>query len=407
MEVDLKTTDGLSVPAGCIPPGSKLEFDGTWLEVPWRLQAEQVIVKEIIALGLRPAPADTIAYLVEDEVSDEQTMVINDILLSSQSGLAAAKLPASRRLFALRQNGSLRRLVSLDQNVRVFSIATAAGESLRLLFTLDLPTCDRSWFVLYEPEQGITGQWLAPANPLQWIWRPDRQDILFFVPRAGGRGFEIYKTGSTLALDPVSRTFAPLVFVGWNIELGRPVNMLAWFDTTYIDTLKLTTGGLERVHSYFQPIRAPRLSPRGEWLVYLSGQKNPFTPAKRLGLLHLKTQNDITSIQVAANEGVGFPTWSTYLEQVALAVLSGPVSDGTMLRPSRLFLISPDRSADPILVAQARDDEQLGAPVFCSDGSLLYRIERENHYYLLHHAPGTPGQIVLEHSRLFRPVACP
>ena len=45
----------------------------------------------------------------------------------------------------------------------------------------------------------------------------------------------------------------------------------------------------------------------------------------------------------------------TGVQTCALPILSGPVDAGRTLRPNRLLLISPDRPADPSLVAQAGD----------------------------------------------------
>ena len=404
--VGARTTAQIALPAGCLPPDSAVAIDGAWLEAPRRLAANDLIAHQIAPVTVRTAPTDTVAYIVEDELSDEQRTELNDILLSSQANPTPLKPPASRWLFAVRQNGSIRRLVALNQNTRVFSLATAAGQPLRLLFIFGLPTCNRSWFVLYDPQQGSTEQWLAPPDPLQWIWRPDRQDILFFVPRGGGRGFEIYKTGPPMGLDPVSRTFAPLVFLGWNTALERPINALDWFDTTYIGATNLTTGGLDRVRAYFQPIRAPRLSSTGEWLAYLAGHENPLAPANRLGLLQIKAKNDVTVLQLEARQGLAFPTWSTYVDQTSLAVLTGSVIEDHTLRPTQLLLIQPEASPSPILIAQAGDNEQLGAPIFCANGDLLYRVERDNHNLLLRQKPGLPAQILLKRSQVFRPLAC-
>ncbi|MEM7345432.1 MAG: hypothetical protein AAF485_14420, partial [Chloroflexota bacterium] len=245
-QIPVQTRDGHPIPPGCLPPGSPVSVAGNWLERPWRLQAEQLTVEALTPLRLRRPSADTIAFIVDDEVSSEQTTILNDVLLSSQLSSVQSPLPQARALFALNSDGRLHRMASLRDHTRVFALPIAAGDPARLLFTIDLPTCDRSWFVLYEMGTGVVGQWLGRPNPLQWVWRPDHQDILLFVPRGGGRGFEIFKTGDTLALEPVSRTFAPFVYLGWSLELQQPINALDWFDTTYIGVTNLTTGGLDR-----------------------------------------------------------------------------------------------------------------------------------------------------------------
>jgi len=188
--------------------------------------------------------------------------------------------------------------------------------------------------------------------------------------------------------------------------LARPINALDWFDTTYIGAGNLSTGGVERLRSYFQPVRALQLSPTGEWLAYLTGSDDGLVPADRLGLLHLKTQKDTAIIRVESGQGIAFPTWSLYLEQSKLAVLTGPVGDDNTLRPNRLLLVSPRQPEEYTVAAEVPDNQELGAPVFCTDGTILYRIKKDGQYHLLRHHPSNAPEVLYSQNRLFRPIAC-
>jgi hypothetical protein len=402
--VNPQTPDGTALPAGCIPFGSTMNIDGEWLEAPWRLQAGQITVPEITPLSIGPAPENTLAILVDDEPSAEQATLVNDVLLSSQAN--SVTTPTSRILSVVLENGLVRRLGVLNRDVRVFALPVTAGDPMRLLFKLDLSHCDRSWFVLYESTQGVIKQWISPADTQQWLWRPDSQDILYFTPHSGGRGYNIYKNGSTLAPKLVSQSFGVFTYLGWHINLARPINALGWFETTYIGVGSLSTDSLERLHSYFQPVRALQLSPTGEWLAYLAGGDGALIPARQLGLLNLNTQKDVVITKVEAGQSVAFPTWSAYLESPLLAALTGPVGDDNRLRPKRLLLVSPQRPDEYTVAVEVWDGEELGAPVFCADGTMLYRVKKGEQYHLLRQSPGHSPETLFTQNRLFRPVAC-
>jgi len=336
--IPVHTPDGTSIPSNCTPPDTTLNIDGNWLEAQRRLQATHISASEIAPLTIEPAPADTIAYLVLGEPSR-----ISQAIDLHGSYVVNSSLPVPQTLVALRQNGDLKQLTGLNENLRVFPLPIAPNESVHFLFKLDLPACGRSWFIHYDTQQGVTGRWLGPQDPVRWMWRPDRQDILFFQIRTGGRGYDIYKSSDTLALDPVSRSFGSVEFLGWNIETGRPVVARPWFDATYIDLLDLRFGNVKRVHSYFQPLLAPRLNPPGNWLSYVMDFQRTLDTPPGLGLLDLSAQKQTILIQVGPGEGLGPPVWSLYLNQPTLAVLAGPLVGGNLLRSSQLLIVSPDR----------------------------------------------------------------
>jgi hypothetical protein len=164
---------------------------------------------------------------------------------------------------------------------------------------------------------------------------------------------------------------------------------------------------LDRVYSYFKPFRAPQLSPEGAWLAYLAGSDEPALPATRLGLLHLPAKKDTTIFQVEAGQGIAFPTWSTHLDQPVLAALTGPIGPEGKLQPNQLLIIAPEQADQVTVVAQVAGGAQLGTPIFCSNGALLYRLQRGEAYELIYQSPGLRARPLLTERHLFRPVACP
>ena len=41
------------------------------------------------------------------------------------------------------------------------------------------------------------------------------------------------------------------------------------------------------------------------------------------------------------------------------------------------------------------------------NGSLLYRIDKDDHYQLVYQTPGETAEILLTNDQLFKPIACP
>jgi hypothetical protein len=199
----------------------------------------------------------------------------------------------------------------------------------------------------------------------------------------------------------------PLSFLGWNVEAGRLVSTASWFNETYIGLFDMASGQLTPMaRPDYQPLQGRRLSPDGSWIAYLGGIRNILGPPDRLDALHLIQETDVTLIQVEKGEGLWLPAWSLYLDQPYLSVLAGPVV-GADLERSRLLIASPEQPNDFTLIAQAAAGEELASPVFCSDGSLLYRVERQGRYRLQQQRPGLPAKLLLEFDRPLWPIACP
>jgi len=150
------------------------------------------------------------------------------------------------------------------------------------------------------------------------------------------------------------------------------------------------------------------MSPDGKWLAFLIGTKNRIDPPYRLDLLNLDTLTETTAIQVSDNRAIGPAVWSPYLDKPQLAALSGPLEWGDVLRPNELLVVSPGQTDSFKVVAQVEAGvAQLAAPVFCSDGSLLYRVDQNNHYQLVHQTPGEAAEVLLTGGQLVKPIACP
>jgi hypothetical protein len=207
--------------------------------------------------------------------------------------------------------------------------------------------------------------------------------------------------------EHVGASSGPLAFLGWNVEAGRLVSTASWFNETYIGLFDMASGRITPMaRPDYQPLQGRRLSPDGNWVAYLGGIRNILGPPDRLDALHLVDETDVTLVQVEKGEGLWLPAWSLYLDQPHLSVLAGPVVAANLER-SRLLIASPEQPNQFTLVAQAAAGEELASPVFCSDGSLLYRVERQGRYRLQQQGPGQPARVLFEFEQPLAPVACP
>jgi hypothetical protein len=167
------------------------------------------------------------------------------------------------------------------------------------------------------------------------------------------------------------------------------------------------SGAIRRAKVYIQPLRARRLSPDGNWLTYLTGVRNRFDPPYRLDALNLETLQETTLVEVEDHQAIGSAIWSPYLAHSQLAVLAGSLDQDGMLQPARILLAGPDEPGTKEVVVEASPGEQVAMPVFCRDGSLLYRTEQDGQYRLMHQSPATDPAVLLTRDRPFQPLACP
>ena len=117
-------------------------------------------------------------------------------------------------------------------------------------------------------------------------------------------------------------------------------------------------------------------------------------------------QTELGLIQVEADEGLGPPVWSQYLEQRALVLLSGPVTAADRLLSTRLLTVTPDRPESYATIVQAADGERLASPVFCRDDALMYLAEQNGLYRLQKQTPGLRAQTLLTLDHPVQLLAC-
>jgi hypothetical protein len=405
-DAKFQTAEGPLIPAGCVMPGSSLTIDGEWLEIQRRVQATELTVQHNGGFDIKPAPADTIAYLVKGESPDEQDLAVERTFPQTRLYLTSNELFVPQVLVALRENGTIQTLMPLSATQQVVSLPITPGGSPHFLFVVDLPNCERTWFVHYDPMVGVTGQWLSPPPPIRWVWREDRQNLMFTNPSQDTTGQNIYETDHALSPHPVSKSTIPVSLVGWNMPREQLVFTKSWIGTTSIGLLDPGSGAISRAKVYVHPMRARQLSPDGKWLAYLTGVNNLFDPPYRLDLFSVEDLSETTLIRLTEDEGIGPATWSLYLDQPRLAVLTGPLLEDDMLRPTRLLTAEPGRPEEYVTVAEASDGEQLATPVFCADGRLLFRSYQDGRFQLKRQAPGLSPQTLFSLDTPFQPLAC-
>jgi hypothetical protein len=380
-----QTGDSGALTPGCLGPGTALKISGNWLEIPQRLQASKVEVQDVQLLALPTAPADTVAYLTAGPSYEPQA------------------------LMALRANGELSLLTPLSSTLQLFPLPVAeTGQGVHFLIRLDLPACNGVWFAHYEPNQGLTGQWLAPPEPLQWVWRADKEDLLFFSPRDNNAASDIYIGARDIIPEAGGRlTEPPPAFVGWNIKTGQLVYYTFDFDATAFGLFDLTSGVPTSQGPYLL-LRGRRLSPDGAWLAYVVNGRRPDLPPDRLDLIDVTQGTFTTPLRVRLHQGLMEPVWSSYLAHARLAILGGPISDYEEApTPTRLFVLSSDPQTPPFTLAQAAEGEELASPVFCADGALLYLVRSPGSHRILRQAPDQSAEILFSSDQPFHPIACP
>ena len=405
--LQFRTAGGAYLPPNCAFPGTRLEVDGDWREVQRRLLANRVMIEEIRPLAIEPAPADTTAFLVWGEAPADDPAELERVFASTQSYLITSRLPVPQALVALRADGTIQPLTPLSPTLQVRPLPATPDSAVQFLFIVDRPGCNFSWFVRYDSRLGLTGQWFVPTEATRWVWRPDYQDLLFFKYNADRDVYDIYNTQDMASLRPMGSSTMPMVFTGWHAETDNLVFVRTWMGTMAIGLLEPKTGSMSRLKLYVHPLRARQLSPDGAWLAYLTGLYNLFDPPYRLDVLNIETREEHTLIQGDEAMRLGPPNWSRHLADSRLAVLAGPLVKGDRLRPTDLLLVSPREGSEVVTVATAGPGEQLAIPVFCSDGSLLYRVDTEDRYRLVRYTPGDQAQTLLTSDLPFLPVACP
>jgi hypothetical protein len=201
--------------------------------------------------------------------------------------------------------------------------------------------------------------------------------------------------------------------MGWHAETGQLVAAVFRFGGIFLGLLDIDSGGTSGlVQPDFRALDARNLSPDGNWLAYPAGAHYIYGPSNRVDLLDLAGQSSLTLLQLEPDQRLGQPFWSGYLaHQGDVAFLAGPATQGLdandVFRPVRLLAARTSRPGTYTLVAEAAEGERLAQPVFCRDGSLLYRASRNGVHYLQQRQPGQPARTLLRLTGAFWPLACP
>jgi hypothetical protein len=325
--------------------------------------------------------------------------------------IRAETLSPSETFIALRADGSLQPLLTLQTGMRLVPLPIAAGQSPHFLFQFDRPNCERSWFAHYEPEHGLSQQWFGPAET-QWVWRQDRLEPLFFEDDAGRRNYYLYESDQTHVYASAAGSDRPVALMGWHAATQQPVVVFIRSGNPLLGLLDIETGRISNpVLPDLRGLETRRLSPAGEWLVYPANPRHLFGSSNRVDVLDLSQDRRATLIELAADQRLGHPVWSLYLEQPQAAFVAGPVGEpveqgNDTFRSIRLLVAQPDHPGEYTLVTEVNPGERLATPRFCRDGSLLYRVEQAGRYHLRRQRPGAPAQTLLTLGYPVRPLAC-
>jgi hypothetical protein len=390
----IQTANGLSISPGCLGPDAELLLDGDWLEAPRRLRASRVTLQSMPLLTVPPpAPADTVAYLL---VENDQPS-LNAIYPFRPTGV----------LMALQPDGQLEPLIDMAPGLQIFPLPVAEGEPVHFLIRFDLPDCERSWFAHYLPDRGFAGQWFAPPDPIQWVWRAGQAEPLFLKQSPDQKAYYYTSgTGYTRVVEQPGVSDTPFQFLGWQAA-GRLVSANLSAGQARLGLLDLEAAEMAWLaNPPSQTLGAEGLSPDGAWLAYPAGVSPLYGPSNLVYLLDLN--RDPTTVHtLRLDGGLALLAWSSYLDQPALALLSGSLRNDYTIRSRRLLLLKPGQPETLIEVAQAGRRQRLAAPIFCRSGELLYRLTDQDQHHLIRQAPGQPAQTLLTLNRPFQPLACP
>ncbi|MCZ7572410.1 MAG: hypothetical protein M5U01_27980 [Ardenticatenaceae bacterium] len=395
------TQDG--VPLRCISPHSTLQIEGTWLDVGYRLKAGRLIVRDLaLPIALGTPPPDTLAYLIERYVETSQSRAT---------------------LIALRADGTTAPVAELAS--AAYSAApsfVSSGESLSIVFRLELLNCDRPLLIRYDPGDGRISKWLAPpARGLpgtSWpVQRAGQQDLLLFQAsnqrgRSGPAGerawqYSVLQRGSPLVVQPLGELESSLQPWGWSAATGRIVAFhfdgalrvglvdLASRDATWFDLPEGQVG------------IPSRPSVDGRWLAYLTHSPGRSTTFDTLRVLNLVSGEDVVLLQVGADEGLFWATWSANPADDRLLVPAGHIVNGE-LEVTRLLTVRPDQPGGSTVAAEIAAGERLfGDPVLCPDDRILYTVEKDGSFLTRLHPAGAPPITLLQANHPLRPLACP
>lgn len=404
--LEVSTLDNGSLSLPCLPPGSQLEIRGEWLEMRRRLKADKLTLVKVQLAKVAPVEAIPLAYLGEP-FTEQNSTESSRVYPGTASYLQARHPQVSQALLALRPDGTVQRLIRLSPSLAVTPLPTPAGERPHFLFEWHLPDCQRSWLIHIEPVQGQLNFWHSPPQPVRWMWRSDQAAPVFATRRDDGPGYDIYRALSPFTGSTLGHANAAMGFIGWHLEQSRLVATNASQGETFVGLLDWDSGYVEQLAPpYDQTLRSPSLSPDGAWLAHLGRINNFHGPSNRVDVLEVATGRERPWLQLAERERIAGSTWSNDPSRPRLAILAEPVDEADF-NPTRLLLVQPDRPGEALLAGEAGPGERWSTPVFCGDGSLLVRVEREGQYDLRRVGPGVAAETLFTSAKSFWPLACP
>ncbi|MGH2543864.1 MAG: hypothetical protein ACRDIB_13760, partial [Ardenticatenaceae bacterium] len=369
--------DGSSLPGDCAPLFRETQIEGAWIEEGRRVEAARLTVRNVAPATLpqtQAPPADTRAYVFafESFIRDSE--------------------PAISSLFSLDDGGEVAPLAGL-QGSQPLNLFQPGPQQASFLLEQSLDGCPRRWLMLYEPSQGITGSWLAPAEPYAeppWsvLWgqtgaRGTDEILLLLQPSRARRArsgashpsyIRLRKAGPTV-VEPEG-TLPPGAPIVWRPEQDQLI-MVGWDEPHEIKFIDLASGAVVASHATAPGLDAwsAQLINGGAELLYIvSYPRAGGVQQSALRKLDLATGEDTVLLEPEA--GHIFYTFvasrASPTRHVGL-IVGAPYSSG-VFPPTHLLIAdvtAPDEDPSEIRFAE---EESVISLLPCSDGSFLFTV---------------------------------
>ena len=177
----LTLADGSRLDFDCIAAGSTLRVSGDWLD-----QGLQLVAHDIVLERAELPP------IVQAQPMSAQAWAL--VARTNASGAGATSL------IELFPTGDENIVATTDQ----FPMA-ATLDAPPLLVWSQATRCGRDWVLAYDPNQGVTGAWLAPDSRMEALSALALDDGSLLLKLSDGRGaVQIVRTGPGYALTPVT-----------------------------------------------------------------------------------------------------------------------------------------------------------------------------------------------------------
>jgi hypothetical protein len=353
--------DGTSLAPECLGFNTALTIDGDWLQAGTPLGATEIAVADLLPPfepTVREVPEDTTAYLVQ----------------RAQSGL---NRPRPLALLAIGSDGTASPILDLTLFTQVYPLHQAGGRATRFLLEYNMPACDRLWLFLYEPDKGIVGRWLTDPSLGYWIrqaeWREETNDVLVVLyPRRGlGWRYGILQPSGPTIVQPAGELAWNQRPIGWHEATGRV--LLAGTSEPRVRFLEPRTGLLADepvLNLRLMPVTPPRILAGGHQLLYTT--RGPFDESGAITIRarDLRVDRDTLFRVVGGSLNIGE---TAHPER--LPVSTDTLADGST-EGRKLFMVELEEPTRIILAATVPEGDDLLEAFACSDGDLLYLVER-------------------------------